>query len=1126
MAHAVESLRSKHNQLQERHGINWTPEDSAAVMLQNQVRRMAAVKRLSCKRRLKAKHDRLAELNTKSGGASGWSISDSMANLLQAAFRAKLAKRAVEKATKFVVRARMDFWHSDVITELLRKPPRERTKEDLDVLHSSFVNIAFVHNMESKLVQLQCCRYLRSRTIQCGATVFQQGDVGDLLYIVLDGCVEYEIDNGKAVLHSGIGDYFGEQSLSGENGGRRDATVTAKEDTLVATLERGDYLRLSNELTGEVLKVLQLSVRRRKPMMLRLVRSLFQDTPFFHTIHFSVLQRYCCGLMQLKTLSPGSRLFEQGEHGEEFFIIIEGRVDVFLTDDGASDPRFIRRLDVGDSFGELALWSDDPGERIRTATIQAASDCNTPILLATLSRDAYMDATKRLERKVFKILAIDCEDRTDKQIESLFEFFEGEDFFVSLQLDGMRRQCCSKMMLQRVGASEVVFEQGDVGETFHIIIRGGVRVIVNGQTVRSLGPGASFGEIALLGQTEDASKRTATVMANDDTLMASITKADFLRVQDQKELQDWINKFWVLLTTSITEVGITAEVEWEAYRQLYVRIRKTIAPDFSRKQSRAAAKEDWQADLNRHNKGGHTMNHEQFSNALFELVDVWCEGAPSMLMYVEFLRMVYLNVTLLGRKKGHLQPKRKMKKVEDVSCLSNQLDSMRTSLAERFDLEEERAERDRQLLAERQNIGMVSSEMYVESSGGKRWVNVKALVKSAIKAGMLTHEQDLHTSDSASTTSCSSFSSSSSSSSDSDDEDFSELTHPEPHNSGPAGAAGHKLTDWPTSTTGSPQSREISELDLGRESSGLTAGQRRRQLAAKMDDMQEKLSAGVLTSSEQLESAILELQKMSGSDLRWTGMEQEHMELLGQLETQFAMKYAAETGTCYVPPDQGKQQQKRSRRRRAGHSGSIYNRGRGNVTSSGLMQSIVGVHTWRDDSWAPQQVWAQSLLSRGPIDISLAPNKAPPPDPRRQTRHAPRRRGRPQQHHQGDPNSLFLDRRKLMKPRKSLLSERKQSLRTTPSNVSTQDQSVVVRYKALESKRWFELETKPEGPRRLSALPTVPAVVPALSLRNLPTRPSSSVGMASSQDLIRPMSSYTNACLQVSRGGSHPSEFC
>jgi hypothetical protein len=41
--------------------------------------------------------------------------------------------------------------------------------------------------------------------------------------------------------------------------------------------------------------------------------------------------------------------------------------------------------------------------------------------------------------------------------------------------------------------------------------------------------------------------------------------------------------------------------------------------------------------------------------------------------------MVYLNVTLLGRKKGHLQPKRVVKKVEDTECLSTQLQNCKLS---------------------------------------------------------------------------------------------------------------------------------------------------------------------------------------------------------------------------------------------------------------------------------------------------------------------------------------------------------------------------------------------------------------------------------------------------------------
>ena len=107
--------------------------------------------------------------------------------------------------------------------------------------------------------------------------------------------------------------------------------------------------------------------------------------------------------------------------------------------------------------------------------------------------------------------------------------------------------------------------------------------------------------------------------------------------------------------------------------------------------------------------------------------------------------MVYLNVTLLGRKKGHLQPKRVVKKIEDTECLSTQLQLMKDSQTERYNIEEEQAERDRQILAEQANIGRVSSEMYADSAAGKMWVNAKALVKSSIKAGIFREDPDLHT---------------------------------------------------------------------------------------------------------------------------------------------------------------------------------------------------------------------------------------------------------------------------------------------------------------------------------------------------------------------------------------------
>jgi CRP/FNR family cyclic AMP-dependent transcriptional regulator len=58
-------------------------------------------------------------------------------------------------------------------------------------------------------------------------------------------------------------------------------------------------------------------------------------------------------------------------------------------------------------------------------------------------------------------------------------------------------------------AGDVICREGETGVGMHVIAEGEVRVEVGGRTVRNLGPGAFFGEVALL----DGGPRTATVMA-------------------------------------------------------------------------------------------------------------------------------------------------------------------------------------------------------------------------------------------------------------------------------------------------------------------------------------------------------------------------------------------------------------------------------------------------------------------------------------------------------------------------------------------------------------------------------------------------------------------------------------
>jgi CRP-like cAMP-binding protein len=93
-------------------------------------------------------------------------------------------------------------------------------------------------------------------------------------------------------------------------------------------------------------------------------------------------------------VKAGKVLCREGETAQEFFVIIDGEVEV------TKDGRRLRTLSDGEFFGEIALLEDVP----RTATVTAI----TSLRFFVLTRQAFWSLVERqpeVERKVLRALA-------------------------------------------------------------------------------------------------------------------------------------------------------------------------------------------------------------------------------------------------------------------------------------------------------------------------------------------------------------------------------------------------------------------------------------------------------------------------------------------------------------------------------------------------------------------------------------------------------------------------------------------------------------------------------------------------------------------------------------------------
>jgi putative peptide zinc metalloprotease protein len=229
--------------------------------------------------------------------------------------------------------------------------------------------------------------------------------------------------------------------------------------------------------------------------------TLLDESGLFGDVPADVLSELA-GRVRLHTLAPGAILIRQGDPSDAFYVVRRGAIEIY--EEGRDGTiRTLRVEGRGAGIGDQGLIEGAP----RSASARAVETAEV----------------FQIDRPTFDRLLTDRSTRAAyAPTFQLVEELRGLRSLVTLSDDALVELSQRGRWINLV-PGQVLFAQGDAGETFCIIEHGRLAVEIDGEWVRTVGSGEYVGELALLLD----SPRTATVRAVTAARLFSIDRATF-----------------------------------------------------------------------------------------------------------------------------------------------------------------------------------------------------------------------------------------------------------------------------------------------------------------------------------------------------------------------------------------------------------------------------------------------------------------------------------------------------------------------------------------------------------------------------------------------------------------------
>ncbi|KAH8078536.1 cAMP-dependent protein kinase regulator [Aureococcus anophagefferens] len=196
-------------------------------------------------------------------------------------------------------------------------------------------------------------------------TVIEQGAPTRAFYIVLHGNLRVTGRGGARVT---------------ERLPRATASVVATEETLLLVFDAIEFVTAISEYPEAATQVQDAVKLRMAGQLQTLALPIFAS---FDTHQLSLFTQ----TMKVTTFAAGTHIFEFGDSGEDFYILLQGEITII----GEDGKPLVTLHEKGDYFGEVALIRSEP----RSASVVTATSATVAVVKGATFRDLFLTSPRR-----------------------------------------------------------------------------------------------------------------------------------------------------------------------------------------------------------------------------------------------------------------------------------------------------------------------------------------------------------------------------------------------------------------------------------------------------------------------------------------------------------------------------------------------------------------------------------------------------------------------------------------------------------------------------------------------------------------------------------------------------------